>query len=74
MDRFSFIIYAPYNLALIGVVLLLLGVICAFTGKVIAPYHGVVRRTEDPSSFWWNVVIYFLVGVGFLAKFYLRVS
>lgn len=73
MDRFSFVIYPPYNLVLLGVVLLLLGVAWTFTGKVLAPYHGVVSRAEDPSSFWWNVVIYYLVGLAFLTKFLVEV-
>jgi hypothetical protein len=69
LDRFSFVIYPPHNLALLGVVVLFMGVVWTFTGKVLAPYHGVVRRAEDPSSFWWNVAIYYLIGFTFLVKF-----
>lgn len=74
MDRFSSIIYPPDNLALLGGVLLLMGIIFTLTGEVLAPYHGVVRRAEDPGSFWCNVAIYVLVGVAFLVKSYLKIA
>ena len=74
MDHFSYLIYEPYRSLLLGIGLLLLAVICTCTGKALAPYHGVVRRAEDPGAFWFNIAIYALVGLFFIADFLSKVK
>jgi hypothetical protein len=33
------------------------------TGYAYERYGHIIKRTEEPKRFWWNVVFYFLIGL-----------
>ena len=67
MDRFSYLIDREHRLLLAGIVLLVSPVIFILSGEVFVPRHGIVSRAEEPKRFWWDVVLYSLAGLFFIA-------
>jgi hypothetical protein len=74
MDRFSFLIEMPYRLFLLGVFFLIVAMIETTTGKAVTRGQGLVSRAEDPKTFWFMVVVAYLVGVCFIVEFLWRIG
>jgi hypothetical protein len=73
MDHYSYLIYMPYRLLLIGIAFILLAVISAFAGAC-PTRGGVAYRAKDPKTFWWCIAIYVLAGVCFIGDFLSKVN
>lgn len=42
----------------------------ALTGETLELRHGFVDRADEPQRFWWNLVIYFLVGLFLIGLYF----
>jgi hypothetical protein len=63
----------PYTLFTFGMFLLLLAVVYTCTGKAWIRFHGRVYRADEPKRYWLEVVMYYLLGVGFIGLFFCQV-
>jgi hypothetical protein len=61
-----------YILLTLGVISFFAGAVWTYTGKAWDRFHGWVYRAEEPTRFWWEVSMYFLVGVLFIGIFLLN--
>jgi len=59
----------PYIFLILGVVSISASVVWTLTGSVWVRFHGWVYRAKEPGSFWWEVTLYFLCGVGLIVYF-----
>jgi hypothetical protein len=59
----------PYFFLIIGGLFLSAAVFWIYTGKAWVRFNGWVYRAKEPKWFWWQVVVCFLGGVGFIARF-----
>lgn len=62
-----------YGLLIFGFVSLLIGVIATFTGEAWGRFGRVTYRTKQPTEFWWEVVLSYLIGIGFIGYFFYKV-
>ena len=69
MDRFSFLLDMPYRLFLLGAFFLLVAMIETDTGKTPTRGQGLVRRSEDPKTFWFIVAVTYLAGIYLIVEF-----
>ena len=54
---------------LIGVFLLVAAAAFLLTGKTLERYGRFMSRAEDPKRFWWDVVMWFLIGFFFIGLY-----
>jgi hypothetical protein len=47
----------------LGIVLMVVTLISAITGKTLVKYQGIVSRAEDPNTFWQTVALYCVLGL-----------
>ena len=47
----------------LGVILMAVVLISLLTGRTLVKYQGIVSRTDEPKTFWWSVVVDFLLGL-----------
>ena len=73
MDKFSYLIDRQHRFLLIGIVLLLMAAVFTLTGETVERYHGMVYRTEEPKRFWWDVALFYLGGIFFIALYLLNI-
>lgn len=59
----------PYILLILGFISILAAVVFACIGKASLRFHGWVYRAEEPMSFWWQVSLYFLGGIGLIVLY-----
>ncbi len=59
----------PYVFLLLGDISISAAALFTVYGKVWVRFHGWVYRAKEPRWFWWEVVLYFLVGVWFVGYF-----
>jgi hypothetical protein len=71
MDHYSCLINWQPRFLLIGIGLFLAAVAFTLTGETVERFHGMVYRAEEPKRFWWNVAMFYLGGIFFIAL-YLR--
>jgi hypothetical protein len=74
MDHYSYLIDSQHRFLLIGIILLLLAVVCTLTGETFERYHGMVFRAQEPKRFWWDVALFYLVGIFFIALYLCNIS
>jgi hypothetical protein len=60
--------YGGLGLAALGLIFLAWAVFSTYAGETYGRSGGVIRRANDPSTFWFLVVFYYLLG--FLAVGY----
>jgi uncharacterized membrane protein YfcA len=58
-----------YVLPAFGIFLIVRGVVCTYTGKIYARFHGWVYRQEDPKGFWLEVALGYVLGLGLIGIF-----
>ena len=56
----------PYDFLMLGVISTSAAAVFTYTGKVWVRLNGWVYRAKEPGWFWWEVALYYLVGVWFL--------
>jgi hypothetical protein len=54
-----------------GIVLIAATLISMVTGRTLVKYHGIVRRAENPKSFWQSVAVYCVLGLFCLELYFL---
>jgi hypothetical protein len=69
MDHYSYLIDHQHRFLLIGIVLLLVAVVFTLTGETLERGYGIVERTDEPKRFWWNVALFYLSGIFFIALY-----
>jgi cell division protein FtsW (lipid II flippase) len=62
-------IRSPYLFLILGIISFSLAVVWTCIGKARTRFHGWVYRAEEPNQFWFQVALYYLVGVGFIGYF-----
>jgi hypothetical protein len=62
-----------YVLLTLGVISFFAAVVWTYKGKAWIRFHGWVYRAEEPIRFWWEVAMYYLVGVCFIGYFLFQV-
>jgi len=60
------LLLTPYIYLLFGFFFIFMGVGWTWTGKIWVRFEGWVYRNERPTEFWLRVVLYYLVGAGFV--------
>jgi len=60
-------------LLILGVLSVSAATVFTFTGKVWVRFNGWVYRAKEPQWFWWEVALYYLVGVWFVGDFLYKV-
>jgi hypothetical protein len=60
--------YSQNIYLILGMVFILGALASTYAGKTRSRFSGWVYRAEDPSTFWWTVVIYYGAGVLFIAR------
>jgi hypothetical protein len=68
------ILKPPYTLADAGMLFIFLGALYTDIEKVWVRFYGWVYRAKEPKRYWVEVSMYYLVGIGLIAYFYLLVS
>lgn len=58
---------SPIYYLLIGTVCFFVALASAFSGKSWGRFRGVVYRDKEPRKFWELVIVYFLIGLCFVA-------
>jgi hypothetical protein len=71
----SFWLLRPPNILVAGgIVVLFLAVIYTYIGKVWSRYHrGWVCRANEPKRYWFEVAMYYLLGLGMIGFFLYKV-
>ena len=59
----------PYSLLIFGFIFIFAAVVWTYTGKAWVRFHGWVYRAEKPTRFWWEVAMYYFVGIGLIGYF-----
>lgn len=59
----------PYVFLILGIISFTAAVVWTCTGKAWVRFHGWVYRAQEPKWFWWEVALYYLVGLGFIGYF-----
>jgi hypothetical protein len=53
----------PYFYLFFGYIVCALSVHWTLTGKVWVRFHGWVYRADEPKTFWWNVAMFYIIGL-----------
>ena len=61
---------SPYVELIVGAAFLVLAVGGTLTGETLARFRGWIYRTDDPKSFRWVLVIYYLTGACLIGRFF----
>lgn len=69
MPSLGLLLRPPYIFLILGLASFSAGLVWTFTGKAWVRFHGWVYRAKEPKSFWWQVVIYYLVAAFFVGFF-----
>lgn len=68
-DLFRQLFSAPDIFLILGVISISAAAVFTCTGKAWVRVHGWVYRAKEPRWFWWEVALYYLVGVWFVGYF-----
>jgi len=75
MDRYSYLIDRQHRFLLIGIVLLFVAVFFTLTGESLQGWgRPVASRAEEPKRFWWDVALFYLAGIFFIALYFFNIS
>lgn len=64
----------PHIFLILGILSVSAATVFASTGKVLVRFSGWLYRAKQPGLFWWNVALYYLVGVFFIGYFLYMVT
>jgi hypothetical protein len=59
----------PYIFLTLGVVSIFAATVFTCMGKAWVRFNGWVYRAKEPRSFWWEIALYYLIGVWFIRHF-----
>jgi len=62
----------PHIFLLLGALSASAATVFTYTGKVWVRFNGWVYRAKETGWFWWEVALYYLVGVWFVGYFLYR--
>jgi hypothetical protein len=65
----SSILEPPRIFLILGVISIIAAVVWISTGKVWVRFNGWVYRAKEPKWFWWQVVLYSIIGIFFIGCF-----
>jgi hypothetical protein len=75
MDHYSYLIDRQHRFLLVGIVLLLVAVVFTLAGESLQGWgRPVVARAEEPKRFWWDVALFYLGGIFFIALYLFGIS
>jgi hypothetical protein len=74
MPDLSSLTRPPYIFLIVGAIFLSAAVVWTYMGKAWIRFYGWAYRAKEPKRFWWEVAMYSLVGVCFIARFLYEVS
>jgi hypothetical protein len=63
------VLKSPLVFLMLGVISISAAVVWTRTGRAWVRFHGWVYRAKEPRWFWWEVALYYLVGVCFVGYF-----
>jgi hypothetical protein len=63
----------PHIFLILGILSICAATVFTCTGKVWVRFNGWLYRTKEPGWFWWEVALYYLVGVWFVGDFFYKV-
>jgi hypothetical protein len=63
----------PYDFLILGVISISAAAVFTAKGKVWVRLNGWVYRAKEPGWFWWEVALYYLVGVWFIGYFLFKI-
>jgi hypothetical protein len=63
----------PYIFLILGALSISAATVFTFTGKAWVRFSDWVHRAKEPAWFWWEVALYYLVGVWFVGYFLYKV-
>lgn len=69
MPNWNAPIRSPYLFLILGVISISGAAAFTYMGKVWVRFNGWVYRAKEPKTFWWEVVLDFLIGVVFVGYF-----
>jgi len=67
-DSYS-LLSPPYIFLILGVIFIFAAACWMYMGKAWVRFNGWVYRAKEPKWFWWQVVVCFLGGAAFVARF-----
>jgi H+/Cl- antiporter ClcA len=74
MDHYSYLMDRQHRFLLIGIIVLVIAVIFTLTGQSLERFGRMVSRAEEPKRFWWNVAMFYLGGIFFIALYFYQNS
>jgi hypothetical protein len=74
MNDLSSLLEPPYIFLIFGGMFLSAAAYWMYKGKAWVRFNGWVYRDKEPKWFWWQVVVCFLFGAGFIARFLYEIS
>ena len=69
----AILVRAPHIFLILGVLSVSAAMVFTYTGKAWVRFNGWVYRAKEPGWFWWDVALYYLVGVWFVGYFLYKV-
>lgn len=70
MSDLNSLLRPPHIFLILGVVSISAAAVFTWTGKVWVRFNGWVYRAKEPGWFWWQVALYYFVGVCFVGYFF----
>jgi hypothetical protein len=73
MSDLLWLIREPQIFLILGIASIFAAAVFTRLGKVWVRFGGCVYRANEPGWFWWDVALYYFVGVCFIGFFLLKI-
>ena len=73
MSDLLWIVREPQIFLILGIASIVAAAVFTHLGKVWVRFGGWVYRAKEPGWFWWDVALYYFVGVCFIGFFLLKI-
>ena len=60
---YGYLMARHHTFLILGTVLMVMALIFTLTGECLVKYQGIIKRAEDPKTFWRSVAVYYLLGL-----------
>ncbi len=74
MDHYSYLIDRQHRNLLVGIILLVIAVVFTLAGESLELFGRRVSRAEEPKRFWWDVALFYLGGIFYIALYLFNTS
>jgi len=74
MDHYSYLIDRQHRDLLVGIILLVIAVVFTLAGESLEFLGRRVSRAEEPKRFWWDVALFYLGGIFYIALYLFNTS